>query len=348
MGVCRVTVARAVNRLVAEGYLSRRRGSGTFVSAGPNTSHPVIGAVGLLIPYSRDGYASHIVKGVASVLSDAGYHMLFHDTHADWRREAHQIQRLRGRVDGILVFPADPVRNHETYATLMAEGTPLVFIDRYCPTLSSDWVVTDNYNASLEAVRRLLAEGRRRIVHITTAETWCTSTQDRRLGFCQALLEAGRPVRPEDIRIAVPGPSEKDRSAEEGLLRDYAMGVPDAPPLDVQSLIHSLLCDDDPVDALFAVNDWTMLACLYALHLEGVQVPRDVAVAAFADNDMATANLPVPILAVNQPKEEIGRKAAEILIDRLRGDSSAPRQVFLPASLREAGGIWSRRPEGVG
>jgi DNA-binding LacI/PurR family transcriptional regulator/biotin operon repressor len=349
LGVCRVTVARAVNRLVSEGVLCRRRGSGTFVASHPDGSHdrsrPVTGAVALVIPYSRDGYASHIVKGVASVLSDAGYHVLFHDTGADWRREAHQIQRLRGRVDGFLVFPADPMRNEDLYRAILAEGTPLVFIDRYCPTLASDWVVTDNFNASLHTVRRLLAEGRRRIVHITTAEIWCTSTQDRRLGYCQALLEAGLPVRPEDIRIATPHPLAGDLhdGPNESSL-DYALGVPDAPPLDVQGMVHSLLRGDAPMDALFAVNDWTMLACLHALHREGVRVPEDVAVAAFADNDMVTAHLPVPILTINQPKDEIGRRAAEILIDRLTGDTSGPHQVFLPATIREAGGVWSRLP----
>ncbi len=351
MGVCRVTVARAVNRLVTEGLLHRRRGSGTFVvsraegadgAASPAAERPITGTVALVIPYSRDGYASHIVKSVASVLSDAGYHVLFQDTHADWRREAHQLHRLRGRVDGMLIFPADPGRNQDIYAAIMAEGTPLVFLDRYCPSLASDWVVTDNYGASLAVVRRLIAEGRRRIIHVTTPEFWCTSTQDRRLGYSQALLEAGLPVRSEDFRIATPRlVSDGVRTGPEGLMRDYAMGVPDAPPLDVRDLLLPLLRGDNPMDALFAVNDWTMMACLHALFQEGIRVPDDVAVAAFADNDMVTANLPVPILAVGQPKDEIGRRAAEILIARLAGDDSAPHQIFLPATVRCAGGAWS-------
>jgi DNA-binding LacI/PurR family transcriptional regulator len=337
LGVCRVTVARAVNRLVQEGVVRRRRGSGTFVTAQTDQPRPATGDIGLLIPFSGDGYSSHIVKGVASVLSDAGYHVLFHDTRSDWRRESHQIQRLRGRVDGFLVFPADPGRNDDVYAGIMAEGTPLVFVDRYCPALATDWVVTDNYTASLEAVRRLIAGGRRRIAHVTTAEMFCSSTQDRRLGYSQALLEAGLPLRPEDIRIATAPP----RAESQGSAREYAPGVPDAPPLDVCAAVNSLLSREGGVDALFSVNDWTTLACLHALNRAGVRVPEDVAVAGFADNDMVAAHLPVPILAIHQPRDDMGRRAAEILLGRLRGDTGEPKQIFLPATVREVGGAWS-------
>jgi DNA-binding LacI/PurR family transcriptional regulator len=338
LGVCRVTVARAVNRLVQEGVVRRRRGSGTFIAARADTRPPSTGGVGLLIPFSRDGYTSHIVKGVASVLSDAGYHVLFHDTHADWRRESHQIQRLRGRVDGFLVFPADPMRNSDVYAEVLSEGTPLVFVDRYCPTLATDWVVTDNYHASLEAVSRLIQGGRRRIAHITTAETFCTSTQDRRLGYSQALLAAGLPVLPRDIRIATMALGAE----AQGAARAYAPGVPNAPPLDVDAIVRALLSRDGGVDAIFSVNDWTTLASLHALRRAGVRVPEDVAVAGFADNDMVAEHLPVPIIAVHQPRDDMGRRAAEILLERLRGETGEPQQVFLPATVREVGGAWSR------
>lgn len=342
-GVCRVTVARAVNRLVQEGVLRRRRGSGTYVAARADTPRPATGDIGLLIPFSRDGYTSHIVKGVAEVLSEAGYHVLFQDTGADWRRESHQVQRMRGRVDGFLVFPADPTRNAALYAELVAEGAPVVFVDRYCPTFNSDWVVTDNYNAAREAVGRLVAQGRRRIAHISTAETFCSSNQDRRLGYSQALLDAGLPVSPNDMRIAaVPA-----RANERDSARAYAPGVPEAPPLDMETAVRSLLNRDGGMDAVFCSNDWSTLACLHALNREGMRVPDDVAVAGFADNDLVTVHLPVPILAIQQPRDEMGRRAAGVLLARLRGDRGEPRQVFLPATVREVGGTWFQNAGGA-
>ena len=239
-------------------------------------------------------------------------------------------------MDGFLVFPADPERNSALYAEIMAEDTPLVFVDRYCPALAGDWVVTDNFGASLSAVRRLIADGRRRVAYVTTAETFCSSTQDRRLGYGQALLEAGLPVRPELIRIATAPPRPEARDSA----RAYAAGVPDAPPLDVDAALKPLLCGRDRVDAVFCVNDWTTLACLHTLRQAGIRVPDEVAVAGFADNDLVTAHLPVPIVAVQQPRDEMGRRAAQILLDRLKGDASGPRQVFLRAAIHEVGGAW--------
>lgn len=331
LGVCRVTVARAVTRLVEDGRVRRRRGSGTFVAAEGRRDRSVTGAVGLLIPFSHDEYTSRIVKAVASELSDAGFSLLFHDTRADWRREAAQLARLRGRADGLLIFPADPSRMYNEYRELQEDGVPFVLVDRYCFGLDTDYVVTDNYTASLEAVRQLIASGRRRIVHLTTQDLGCSSAMDRRMGFSQALHEARLPVTPASTRIIVPDTHPAD----------YAPDVPGAPPLAALPVIQALLAEPDPPDALFALNDWVTLSCLAALRHEGVRVPGDIALAGFVDNELVASHLPVPILAVSQPKDDIGRTAAQILLGRLRGDTSPPQHIELPGTMREAGRAWA-------
>lgn len=336
MGVCRVTVARAVARLAEEGKVRRRRGSGTFVSSRSEPKEKTTtGTVGLLIPFSHDEYAGRILKAVASELSDAGYQLLFHDTRADWRREATQISRLRDRADGFLIFPADPTRTFEAYNELHDAGIPFVLVDRYCYGCSCDYVVTDNFTASLEAVRRLIASGRKRIVHLTTQDLGCSSAIDRRLGFSQALLESGLPVTPMSTRIIT----------TDNQPADYAPEISGAPPLAALPLIRALLREHEPPDAFFALNDWATLACLDALRLEGVRVPEDIAVSGFVDNELAAARLPVRIVAVSQPKDEIGRTAAQILLGRLRGDTAPPHQISLPALVHDVGGqLWSEGP----
>lgn len=331
LGVCRVTVARAVGRLVEEGVLMRRRGSGTYLAPKRDDVRPVTGSVALIVPYSRDVYTSHIVTGVSHTLTDAGLHVLFHDTLGNARREAGFLARMRRHADAFLAFPANPTRNEDAYRELTDAGTPVVFVDRYYPALDTDWVVTDNFGAAFEAVSALIREGRRRVVHITTAEYCCTSTMDRRMGFHQALLNAGRKLRPEDVRIATPG------SAGE----PYAPDIPNAPPLDVVPLIRSLMREPEPPDAIFAANDWTTLAVLNALLHDGYRVPDDVALAGFIDNDVVASHLPVPILAVSQQKDEMGRRAAEIVVKRLREPELPCEHVFLPAHMRMAGGAWA-------
>ena len=115
----------------------------------------------------------------------------------------------------------------------------------------------------------------------------------------------------------------------------------DAPPLDVCAAVHSLLAREGGVDALFSVNDWTTLACLHALNRAGVRVPEDVAVAGFADNDMVAAHLPVPILAIHQPRDDMGRRAAEILLRRIQGDNL----VYDPAVNRGVFDLLRRRAQ---
>ena len=79
-------------------------------------------------------------------------------------------------------------------------------------------------------------------------------------------------------------------------------------------------------------NNLMTLGALQAIHERGVRIPEDLAVVGFDDMPWATSLRP-PLTAVAQPAEELGRIAAQLLLERLDDPKRTVRQVVLPTRL---------------
>jgi len=85
-----------------------------------------------------------------------------------------------------------------------------------------------------------------------------------------------------------------------------------------QQAMRELLALPTPPTAVFAVNDLMAIGALVAIREAGLRVPDDVAVAGF--DDIPAAQFVSPALTtIAQHPEQLGRRAAELLLERLRG-----------------------------
>ena len=87
--------------------------------------------------------------------------------------------------------------------------------------------------------------------------------------------------------------------------------------------------------AVFCTNDMLALGLLRRLSQAGVAVPGDLAVVGYDDIEFA-ADAAVPLTSVRQPKYQLGRAAAELLLDEAdRPDQHEHRRfVFKPELVR--------------
>jgi LacI family transcriptional regulator len=92
-----------------------------------------------------------------------------------------------------------------------------------------------------------------------------------------------------------------------------------------------MLSADPAPTACFAGNDHVALLLLRSLAALKVRVPEQFSVVGF-DNLRLVEHLPVPLTTVDQPKQEMGRRAAELLFERMEAGPSLPvrREVFQP------------------
>jgi LacI family repressor for deo operon, udp, cdd, tsx, nupC, and nupG len=172
-----------------------------------------------------------------------------------------------------------------------------------------DHVGIDNVAAAYDAVTHLVAGGRIRVAALGGTESRMDPTSTLRLrGYRKALRAAGLSVEGLHART----PDYRRRSA--------------APA------VQALLGRSDPPDALFCFSDELAAGALRELHVQGVDVPDEVAVVGFDDAD-GSRYLTPSLTSVRPDRPEIARAALEILLDRIDGASGAPRDVRVSHEL---------------
>jgi LacI family transcriptional regulator/LacI family repressor for deo operon, udp, cdd, tsx, nupC, and nupG len=96
--------------------------------------------------------------------------------------------------------------------------------------------------------------------------------------------------------------------------------------------MKQLLDATSPPTAVFGGNNFITLGVLQAIHERGLQIPRDIAVVGFDDMIWATFLRPA-LTAIAQPGVEVGRKAAELLLERTADPARMPTHVQFATKL---------------
>ncbi|HLI02039.1 MAG TPA: LacI family DNA-binding transcriptional regulator [Acidimicrobiales bacterium] len=317
-GVSSITAARALNDLVAEGLLVRRRGLGTFVAErrpvprdAPTVACILNGLYGL-----QGAHLANLLVGAESACADLGLQLVLLNARGDAGREAAALKRaVDTHASGIVIYPMQGQEHREAFEAVRRQGIPLVLLDRYRPDLATDCVIADNLDLGYRITRRLLERGHEHIA-LLWGETECTSVRDRLTGHLRALTEAGVAVRP-DLTVLVPYET-----------------LPTAERL---ARLTSLLEGPSPPTVLNCSNGYVLATVAHDLVLLGIHVPDGIDLACMDDagpHDL----LALAAVEARLPSEAIGRTGVELLAERMSrtdGRPGPPRRIVLPVGLSE-------------
>ncbi|MDE2565363.1 MAG: substrate-binding domain-containing protein [Burkholderiales bacterium] len=232
------------------------------------------------------------LRGIEDELARAGYSPLFMSGHWNAVEEARCIEVLRSRrVDGLIVLTG---RLSDPALRAQAKALPVVVTGRTLKAPGLYALQFDNFEGGRLATHHLLALGHRRIAFIA-GDPQHPDANERQRGYRAALEAAGVPFDPE---LVVPGQYHE----QSGLLA-------------VERLLDRRL----PFSALFAANDQMAFGAALGLHRRGLRVPEDVSLVGFDDLASAVYASP-PLSTVQQPGYEIGRLAAQSMLQLLAGD----------------------------
>jgi len=268
--------------------------------------------IGLVIPSIADPFFSSCAEAVQAIARTNDSLLIVTVTANDSRTELDNLKVLiRHRVDGLIIVPADS-QSHALRDLLDRVAIPVVAIDRPVANSSITSVVADNFKGAMTATQHLIDHGYKRIVCLTGESTLYT-IRERINGYRKAVESANLPFILET--------SVKDYKSAE-----YA--------------IKSLLDEQHPPDAIFALKNSTTIYAFEALQKFNIAVPQSLALLGFDDFELASTVRP-SISVIQQPVEEIGRRAAEILFEKLfdqRGtdspdSSKQARQIKLKTCL---------------
>ena len=264
--------------------------------------------VGLVISDMLNPYFSEIAAGVERVCSGRGYTVLFCTTGDDKYAEAKHVQVLRDRqVDGIIV--ASTGAGNEVIEKLVADGYPVVLINRRLDGVEADSVVSDNVGGALQVMDYLVSLGHRRIAFVAGARDSLPS-RERLDGYLRGLAKAGIMVDNDIIRYGYLKYSGGYEAAK------YLLALPDRPT------------------AIFAANDMMAIGVMDAVLEAGLTIPQDISLVGF-DDTMLSSLKRINLTTVRQSYLELGEIATKMLLDKLSkrpGRRSLKRQV-VPCSL---------------
>ena len=267
--------------------------------AARNLRHRRTGGIVALVPNLSNSFFSQILSGIASVLAPAGYNLLVADTRAEG---GNSILRYAepSRADGLIVLDG----------SLPPEGLgrrmPVVLACEWIPGFVAPRVKIDNRAAAIMAVEHLIDLGHRHIAHVA-GPPGNVLTIARQAGAEQALASHGLPsplIFDGDFSLA-----SGQRAGEQWLA---------LPP-------------NERPTAVFLASDEMACGFIGEVQHHGVMVPRDVSIIGFDDIELV-AHMTPALSTIRQPREAIGRRAAQRLLDRIGGDDRAEDTV-LPVEL---------------
>lgn len=323
-GVSITTVSRALNESGRVGLATRDRVLSAARRLGyePNDLARSLhgkstGTIAVLVPDITNPFFPELVKGVQEVATERGRLLLLCQTGGDTGTAVQEVLHLRRkRVDGVVLVGG--LAGGEEISAALA-GLPVVTVDRDI-AVDGAWVVrSDHRRGGRLATEHLIELGHEHIAHIRGPAELSVAT-DRHDGYRQALEEAGLPY---DASLVVEG-DFLEESGYDGL--------------------RTLRRRRRFFSAVFCGNDLMAIGALRALEDVGLSVPEEVGVVGFDDIHLASYLRP-GLTTVHQPVQELGRRAAALLIEGAMDGEEPTSEVLDVRIVRRQTTARHRPPE---
>ena len=260
-------------------------------------------SVGVIIPELSDGYASLVLTGIEDHLLQSGY-MYLVTSHRHNEKQITDGPRLlfERSVEGLIAVDSCYEQNLPI---------PVVTVSghRELPDVTN--IVLNHERAAELALTHLTNLGHREIAVIKGHE-FSSDTVVRWEAIHKVARQLSIPLRPRLVQ-QMEGKSASPETGYHAMLR--------------------LLENGERFTALLAFNDVCAIGAIRALREAGKRVPEDVAVIGFDDIHEARYHIPA-LTTVKQPLQQMGRLAAEILLDRISDPKKAqPHFVYVEPEL---------------
>jgi GntR family transcriptional regulator of arabinose operon len=314
LGVSKSTVRKAVESLVEDGVIVQKQGKGTFVK---NASHSLVRAVSSTQGIKTIGFVSavphyeiflrDITLGIEEELDHSRFLLINKYVQVPFHKEEDVLKRMTDIVDGFIVLSTMSGSVSKALSDLHNKNIPIVYIDRYPDELDCQFVTTDNEEGGVIATEHLIKNGHKKILYLSNGRN-LSSVHMRIKGYSNTMKRYG-----------------------------FEPWIEEATPDNEFSLYKKLdkvISSPQRPTAIFCVHDsFAMKTCDYLMK-NGIRVPEDISVVGFDNND-DTKNYTPALTTIEQPKRQVGRKAAQLIQSEIARDKVSLTHVFLQPKLIE-------------
>jgi len=249
--------------------------------------------VALIIPDILNVFYTSVAKAIEENLKQHGYTMLLGVTGDSAVSYQEYLRSFwERRVDGIIYVPPASDGYSAHTRRLVAQGMPMVELNRRREVDLLDGVVADNFQGAYQATEYLINLGHERIALIVGSPE-ITTGKDRLNAFRRAMMDAGLEIDPALLKIGV-------------FSKEYGIRA-----------TQELLEVSPRPTAIFATSNRLLMGTMTVLVEHKIRVPDDISVVAFDDSEWLTFWQP-PITTVDIAVEEMGMLAVQLLLRCIR------------------------------
>lgn len=264
-------------------------------------------SIGLIVSDIANPFFAQLARCIEDEADRQGYAVIFASSDEDPAKFKRMLDFMATRqVDGLII--AAPAGSESTIRSLKKTKVPFILIDRYFPSVKSDYVGLNNYDAAYTAVKHLLSQQKKRIGMIAFSNPLHT-LQERTRGYQDALKDAG--IRPE-----------------KGWLKKLGTSVSYA---EVKAAMEELLKLPKPIDSVFCASNLMSGYSLQYINAAQISVPESIALVGFDSMDDFEL-FDSPYAYIRQPIREMGSLAIQQLLAKLNG-AAKPAFLELQAEL---------------
>ena len=247
--------------------------------------------IGVIIPAILLEFFSKVLYGIEIEATKRGYKIVICLSNESFKKESESINTfITGSVDGIILSVAEETQKTKDYNHFLKAqkyGLPVVMFDRVIEEIPCDKVTVDDFEGAQKATQFLYDLGERNILFLNTIYNISVG-EEREKGYIEAMKALG--VEPEVLRLENYNLIEKELSKK---------------------------LKTNKVDAILTADEYSAALAMNVARLNGFHVPNDISVVGFTNGLLAEHAIP-SLTVVSQHAESIGKKAVELLLDRIQ------------------------------
>lgn len=274
--------------------------------------------IGVIVPDSSEYFFSQLLKGIFLEMEKHNMVVIQLNSYHDPERESHALQTIAHyRVRGLIITPAQEKYCNAQIKKQLDESmrllsAPIVFVDRSIEDKPKDRVLFDNYQGGYLAAERIAAEKITKI-GMLVVDTDLQLGKDRYEGFLDGLKAHGMTPEPDCVFTA-----RGQISVEE-----------------VARISNVLLDKLTPGGVVYLSNGFLSKIFLREVLNRGLVLGQDIMCTAFDRIELLETFTKLPFCYIDRSEADMGRIAAQMLMERIEGLSIPDRCCIIPAKLYE-------------
>ncbi len=323
-GVSKATVSRFLNhrdKLLTKGIATRVEVAIAALSYSPNPMAQALKRgrsrlIGLVVADVSNPFSVAVLRGAEKACQQAGYLLMLFNLGNDSGREREAIETLTAyQVEGFILNTLGQDGGAAVEAA--RHGKPVVLVDRRHHDMRADFVSLDNADAVCMGARHLVEAGYRELLFVSEPVKDVSPREERKSAFCRYISESENTI------------ANLHGSTFESMADDPETELSN----EIQCLRQSA---GERLPGILSSNAVVTLRVVAAMTRLGLRLGTDIGLVGFDETEWSPYVGP-GLSTIAQPTDDLGRIAADCLIERLKGLELPPRQILLSGRLMPRG-----------